>query len=38
MCWSATGVGSLGLPILVLLGFAAVVGLIATRFFRWDDA
>jgi ABC-2 type transport system permease protein len=32
------GVQAIGLPILVLLAFGAVVSLIGARFFRWDDA
>jgi len=32
------GVEAIGIPILVLLGFAAVVSLLGARFFRWDDA
>ncbi len=32
------GPSAIWAPVLVLLAFAAVVGLIATRVFRWDDA
>lgn len=32
------GPGSAVVPMLVLLGFTVVVGLIATRFFQWDKA
>lgn len=31
------GIGAILLPSAILLAFAAVVGLIATRVFRWDD-
>ena len=31
------GIGAVWLPCLVLLGFAAVVGAAATRFFRWES-
>ena len=30
------GAGSIVAPMAILLGFAAVVTLIASRFFRWD--
>jgi ABC-2 type transport system permease protein len=32
------GAGSVVTPCLILLGFAAVLTTLATRFFRWDDA
>jgi ABC-2 type transport system permease protein len=38
MSWRGIGLGGAVLPMLVLLGFAALFGAIALARFRWDEA